>query len=136
MPKKKYSKPLPLTDLYHAGPVDTCNLCQIPDAGLVDTITMQEFDESCLVKRKSMTERIHIEGNNGADYLTIIPLGGNLLQIEVGHCCVVTLIKIVPVEFLTALITNSIEAFGIEEIINQLWGKYGPVLCAQVKDIL
>lgn len=51
---------------------------------------------------------IRIEGNNGGDYLEIKPLGGNLVRLEVGHCCVVTIEHIVPVEFITAVLTEAV----------------------------
>jgi hypothetical protein len=47
---------------------------------------------------------IYVEGNKGGDYLSIKPTGGNLLSLDVGHCCVVYTRAIVPVEILTALI--------------------------------
>jgi adenosine/AMP kinase len=49
---------------------------------------------------------IEIEGNNGGDYLKISHAGDNLVNIEVGHSCVVTVRACMPVEILTSLISR------------------------------
>jgi hypothetical protein len=53
-------------------------------------------------------KEIHLEGNNGGDYIKITQTKEqesiSCCQIEVGHCCVVILRSQVPVEFLTSLI--------------------------------
>jgi len=53
---------------------------------------------------------VEFQGNNGGDYVKISQTVGqskeSCLNIEVGHCCVVTLRAVVPVEFLTSLITK------------------------------
>ena len=55
-------------------------------------------------------EMIHLEGNNGGDYVTISQSKAqgkrSCFFIEVGHCCVVTLRAVVPVEFLTSLLSK------------------------------
>lgn len=49
---------------------------------------------------------IEVQGNKGGDYLKIEPRGGNLVYVEVGHCCVVTVKQEMPVEILTAVLTQ------------------------------
>jgi hypothetical protein len=34
---------------------------------------------------------MYLEGNNGADYIKIQELADGQLELEVGHCCVITL---------------------------------------------
>lgn len=63
-------------------------------------------------KRHTPQPTIRIEGNNGGDYLEIKPLEGNLVRLEVGHCCVVTIEHIVPVEFITAMLTDAVLKHG------------------------
>lgn len=68
------------------------------------------------------TKEIYIEGNNGGDYLKITKLENNLLHLEVGNCGVVTVRHIVPVEFLTILLTEATTYDSIQEIILKYWG--------------
>jgi hypothetical protein len=49
---------------------------------------------------------VEVEGNNGGDYLKIISMGGDEIYLEVGHCCVVSFRGIIPVQMLTALISQ------------------------------
>lgn len=51
---------------------------------------------------------LRIEGNNGGDYFEIEPIKDNLVRLRIGHCCVVSIDHIVPVEFITATLTESI----------------------------
>ena len=46
------------------------------------------------------------EGNKGGDYLRLRLVKENLVDVEVGHCCVVTVRKRMPVEILTAIIST------------------------------
>lgn len=62
------------------------------------------------------TGRLYVEGNNGGDFLEIVPLDDNLIHLEIGHCCVKSIRAIVPVEFVTAILTNAVlEHNGIKE---------------------
>jgi hypothetical protein len=54
--------------------------------------------------------KVEIEGNNGGDYLTVEPIGGNLLYLEVGHQCVIHIAHTVPVEFVTAVLAKAMSA--------------------------
>jgi len=57
-----------------------------------------------------ITAQANMVGNKGGDYITITQTKAQAQRscffIEVGHCCVVTLRAVVPVEFLTSLITK------------------------------
>lgn len=87
------------------------------------------------------TKEVYIEGNKGGDYLKITPLEGNLLRLEVGNCCVITVRHIVPVEFLTILLTEATMYKDIKEIITEYWGKnpanaeFAKSLAEQVKPV-
>jgi len=53
-----------------------------------------------------------VKGNNGGDVFKVTSLGDGMLRLKVGHCCVYTIDSIVPVEFLTAALTEIVTAFG------------------------
>jgi hypothetical protein len=82
-----------------------------------------------------------IEGNHGGDFLEIEPLGGNLIRLEVGHCCVQTIDAIVPIEFITAVLSEialrgQIGDTPIQDAIRAIsWPRdFVEDLAAQVKD--
>ena len=54
-----------------------------------------------------MSESIYVKGNNDGDYLFIKPLKDNMLGIEIGHCCVVSVRHEIPVEVVTAILTKA-----------------------------
>lgn len=54
-------------------------------------------------------QSIYVEGNNGGDYLKFAATRDGRLYLEVGHCCVVTVQKILPAEMLTSLLTSMFE---------------------------
>ena len=65
------------------------------------------FCPHCRTKR--IIERIYIEGNKGGDYLEIIHEGdetNNMIKLRVGHCCVPTIEKTIPIEILTYALTH------------------------------
>ena len=57
-------------------------------------------------------DRFHLEGNNGADYITIEPLPDGRIHLEVGHCCVKDIDHIVPVEFITSVLSAAVIEHG------------------------
>jgi len=59
-----------------------------------------------LKKQDSFNGIISTCGNNGGDILTIYDKQDGTLYIHSGHCCVTTMACIVPVEFLTALLSQ------------------------------
>ena len=44
-----------------------------------------------------------MSGNDGTDYVVIEATPEGMCHIEIGHCCVVILDKVVPIEWLTGL---------------------------------
>lgn len=64
-----------------------------------------------LVKKKiKKAERVHgviaASGNKGGDILTIIDNCDGTVHLRSGHCCVMTIDKTVPVEFITATLSQ------------------------------
>lgn len=57
------------------------------------------------LKRKDVSS-INVEGNNGGDILEIVDNKDGTIYLRSGHCCVISVDKIVPVEFLTAIISE------------------------------
>lgn len=51
---------------------------------------------------------ICIEGNNGGDFIAITDLGDGRIILESGSSCVRTIDAIVPVEFITAILSEAI----------------------------
>ena len=49
---------------------------------------------------------VHADGNNGGDILEIHDNMDGTLHIRSGHCCVTTINKTVPVEFVTAILSQ------------------------------
>jgi len=48
------------------------------------------------------------EGNKGGDFIEMRNLFDGRIALRVGHCCVMSIEKVVPVEFLTAVITDTL----------------------------
>lgn len=46
-------------------------------------------------------------GNNRGDFIEVEELGEGILHIRIGHRCVTTLDEIVPIEFLTAILSQT-----------------------------
>ena len=53
-------------------------------------------------------KRFYQEGNKGGDYLALEVQEDGRVFIEVGHCCVVFVRKIVPVEILTSVLGQAL----------------------------
>lgn len=49
---------------------------------------------------------INVSGNKGGDLLTIIDNCDGTVHLRSGHCCVMTIDKTVPVEFITAILSQ------------------------------
>lgn len=58
------------------------------------------------------TDQLYLEGNNGGDYLVIKPLPSGCVHLIVGHCCVRNIHHIVPVEFITAILSTAVIKHG------------------------
>lgn len=50
--------------------------------------------------------RFYMEGNNGGDYIQLEQVSEDTVHLKVGHCCVVIFDHIVPVEFLTSILSQ------------------------------
>lgn len=62
---------------------------------------------------------IYLEGNNGGDILEMEFFDDSTIRLKVVHCCVYTINHIVPVEFLTAVLTKAVvDAGGVIEAMN------------------
>lgn len=57
-------------------------------------------------KNQAFNGVISADGNNGGDILEIHDNQDGTLHMRSGHCCVMTIDKIVPVEFVTALLSK------------------------------
>ena len=77
-------------------------------------------------KKQAFEGSVYAYGNNGADILDISNLEEGMVYLGVGSCCVMTLEKAVPVEFVTGLISKAmldhngdinsiIDSFGWEQ---------------------
>jgi len=58
------------------------------------------------VKGERDGHEFYMEGNKGGDYITIREITSSMMHIEIGHCCVVVLDKVVPVEVLTSVLSG------------------------------
>jgi len=86
-------------------------------------------------KQATNVNRLCLEGNGGGDYLTMEVLPDGRVSLEVGHCCVVMINHIVPVEFITAALSRAVEDNGPKEMLEQIgWSKdFTDKLTAQVE---
>lgn len=57
-------------------------------------------------KRENFEGVIHADGNKGGDILAIIDNCDGTVHLCSGHCCVTTINKTVPVEFITAILSK------------------------------
>lgn len=76
-----------------------------------------------MTKRNNLEQvtRLSAEGNNGGDVLEIVVLPDGRLHLAVGHCCVREINHVVPVEFVTALLTQVIlDKGGVEEAMRSV----------------
>lgn len=93
-----------------------------------------------MARRKVETQpEIYVEGNNGGDYLKIALAGENLVRLEVGNCCVHTITAIVPVEFITGVLTDAVLRHNGDvpgAIMALDWpDDFKRCLCAQVQEV-
>jgi beta-glucosidase-like glycosyl hydrolase len=57
-------------------------------------------------KNQAFDGVIYADGNNGGDILEIHDNMNGTLHLTSGHCCVMTINKTVPVEFITAILSK------------------------------
>ena len=78
---------------------------------------------------------VYIEGNKGGDYLRIAHIKDNMVRLEIGHCCVVTISHEIPVEILTSLLCKATN-YGDFENVELPWDdEFSQKLKAQVRKI-
>ncbi len=89
---------------------------------------------------------IYIEGNNGGDFIAITDLGDGRIILESGSSCVCTIDAIVPVEFITAILSEAIikydgninaviDSFGwSQDFKNELKSKIKADYIIEIKD--
>lgn len=91
-----------------------------------------------LKKKEQFEGFIHAEGNNGGDFIEIEDLNDGTVSLKVGHCCVMSVDTIVPVEFLTHIITWKMLEYNndINKLIDSFeWNKdYKDKLKSKVKN--
>jgi hypothetical protein len=68
---------------------------------------------------------IQMEGNGGGDYLDlkVVSKQKGCIQVKSGHCCVNTIDKILPVEVLTAILSEWLTTSNgdVEQGIRNVW---------------
>jgi hypothetical protein len=67
---------------------------------------------------------IQMEGNGGGDYLDLKAVNKKgCIQVKSGHCCVNTINKILPVEVITAILSEWLIAANddVEQGIRNVW---------------
>lgn len=68
---------------------------------------------------------IQMEGNGGGDYLDlkVVSKYKGCIHVKSGHCCVTTINKILPVEVLTAILSEWLIAANddVEQGIRNAW---------------
>lgn len=85
-----------------------------------------------------MTPRdtVCLYGNGSGDFVELKPLDDGLVYLKLGHCCLIEIDHVVPVEFITALIAGAvIEAGSLEEALRKThWNpEFLDQLCAKIK---
>lgn len=56
--------------------------------------------------KKTQLQKFRMSGNNGGDYFHIEEIKDGRVFLEIGHCCVVSTKHIIPIELLTAVLTQ------------------------------
>lgn len=81
---------------------------------------------------------IYLEGNGGGDTLDIKALDDGRVELIIGHCCVREIRHIVPVEFITAVLTKAVlSAGGVIEAMQSIgWDQdYTDKLVAKIESV-
>ncbi len=93
---------------------------------------------------KTILNEFRAEGNHGGDYIKIqtiqsdgSPLQDGMIILEVGHCCVVYIKAIVPVEFITSILANSLDIHAnLGDVMRANWNtNYGKVLADKIVNL-
>lgn len=81
------------------------------------------MEQYLLICRKGETmNKIFAEGNKGGDFIEMTLLENGRVYLRVGSCCVTTIDSVVPVEFLTGVLTEAMLSNGnsIHTVIDSL----------------
>lgn len=87
------------------------------------------------MKKRDPQNGYRDEGNNGGDYLVIEKLKDGMAYVEIGHSCVMTVSKVMPVEVLTSILSRVFFNGDpkVEDMIE--WGgSYKKDLLSKIKD--
>jgi len=76
-----------------------------------------------MTKTKVRLDKLQVEGNGGGDYLNLEVVGDGLIKTTVGHCCVKTIDLVLPVEVITAILSEWViyNDGDIEQGIADVW---------------
>jgi len=93
----------------------------------------------CKYKVWKTVNRFYAEGNNGGDHIIIENIDNDestgMVKLTIGHCCVHTIEAIVPVEFITAVLTQAAHD-GLQESMKKAWStEYGILLAEKIKKL-
>lgn len=98
-------------------------------------------------KKKENQKYFFAEGNKGGDYVRLFQTPeqekNDTIELEIGHCCTIPFHAVVPVEFLTTLITHFMfNADGNKDLVENMrelfadWSKdFKEQLLAKVKEL-
>ncbi|QUH21838.1 hypothetical protein [Alkaliphilus sp. B6464] len=79
-----------------------------------------------LKKKEQFNGFVYADGNNGGDFIKIENMKNGTISLKSGSCCITSIDAIVPVEFLTAILSDKmLEHNGdINSIIDSFgWSK-------------
>ena len=90
----------------------------------------------CKYKTWNTVKYFYAEGNNGGDHVIIEETDEpGMVKLEIGNCCVTTIYALVPVEFITAVLTQAAHA-GLQETMKKAWPtEYGILLAEKIKEL-
>jgi hypothetical protein len=91
----------------------------------------------CKYKKWQDVKRFYSEANNGGNYLLIEEAEQDgWVHVEIGHCCTISVSKLLPIELITAVFTELTDVELSAGIMNALWDtEYGKSLAKRIRDI-
>lgn len=95
-----------------------CNFHIVPaGGGMADKYPAHKKCDREYRSKKVAPQRLYAEGNNGGDYFDITLLDDDTARLEVGHCCVIYIDEVVPVEFITSALAKAVCDKDVKEFI-------------------
>jgi len=90
----------------------------------------------CKSKTWKTVNYFYAEGNNGGDHIIIEETDEpGMVKLEIGNCYVTMINALVPVEFITAVLTQATHA-GLQESMRVAWPtEYGKILADKIKEL-